>query len=155
MNTLEILSPKSEIEVSDFVPTKSATAIYLEDLQVHLANCLNRHEWDHVDLKTYVAVNFQAFMQHMSEPIVTTRKAFIERYKNLCRTHPEYSYEVEHVNADVDDARGTAIVWYVLSIWGHPKGVERKSVSVNTWERNKGKWLCVKQTGIRGIGWGI
>lgn len=92
-----------------------------------------------------------AYMEFTTEPYVTSREAFINRYKTLCEEHKGYSFEMSDAEASVDEAKDAALVWFKLRIWGHPEGVEREGVYVSMWRRMKGNWVCHRQNGVRGM----
>lgn len=149
LSSLDMLSPAPTCP--EEAPTKSATAYFLQDLHAHIISILNRREWTHPDLSIYFSPDMTAYMEFTTEPYVTSREAFIGRYKTLCEENEGYGFEMIDAEASVDEAKGAAVVWFKLRIWGHPEGVEREGVYVSMWRRTKGNWVCHRQNGLRGM----
>lgn len=149
LSSLDILSPPTTTACS--APAKTPAALFLEDLHVHIVHILNIRQYDHPDLETYLHKDLTAYMEHVDEPYVTSREAFLDRYRAIIKESPGYRFEAVDVNASVDETKNAALVWFRLRIWGHPEGVEREGVYVSMWKKSKGVWVCHRQNGIRGM----
>ncbi|KAF2165269.1 hypothetical protein M409DRAFT_56136 [Zasmidium cellare ATCC 36951] len=149
LTSLDILSPPST--TPSLKPPKCPTALFLESLHHHIVSALNARDFENPLLTTHLSPNMAAYMEFTSSPYVTTREAFINRYRTLVAENVNYRFELAEVEASVDEAKGKALVWFKLRIWGHPEGVEREGVYVNMWKRIRGQWICERQNGVRGV----
>lgn len=96
--------------------------------------------------------DYAAYLEYAGRPYVRGRSAFMEQHRNFGRAHPNYTFEVDSALADMNEKNGTAMVWLLLKVTGHPMNVKRESVTIVFWKRIAGKWKAYKQTGIRGAG---
>ena len=113
---------------------------------------LNDRDWDHSYIRQYIAPNITAYMEHLEEPHATTREEWLAGFQKNGEDNPEYGFECISANAEVDERKGTASVYFVMRIRGHPAGTVKESVTRITWSRSRGKWVAIKQNGIRGVG---
>jgi hypothetical protein len=148
--SLSILAPKPWVPQQNRAQT-SPDAALLESLSRQLINCFCTQDWDNPLLKL-ATPNFSAYIDH-AEARVRSFDEHVEFHKSLHLAHPEYVYEVDNVSADVDDEKGLASVWALLTVTGYPAPIRRESLTVLSWRRRKGKWRCYKQLGIRGVNW--
>lgn len=56
------------------------------------------------------------------------------------------------ISANVNEKNGTATVWLLLKVMGHPRTLIRENVTITHWKRKQGQWRAYKQTGMRGFG---
>jgi hypothetical protein len=89
-------------------------------------------------------------VEHSTQPDVTSREQLMTRYREVIEGTPNYRTEIQSIAADVDEEKGTAMVWMKLRVTAQE--VQRQSVTVTYWERVKGCWRCLMQDGIRGMG---
>jgi hypothetical protein len=149
-SSLDILKPKPWVPQQGSAKA-SPDAALLESLSRQLIECFCTQDWDNPLLKL-ATPNFSAYIDH-AEARVRSFDEHVEFHKSLHLAHPEYVYEVDNVNADVDDEKGLASVWALLTVTGYPAPIRRESLTVLSWRRRKGKWRCYKQLGIRGVNW--
>lgn len=64
--------------------------------------------------------------------------------------YPEYDCYPISIIADVDEREGTANVWVIMSVTGHPPTVRKESVTILHWVRGCNGWVMVRSVGIRG-----
>lgn len=145
-------SPSSSYDSS----AQISTAAYLEDLSARIIGRIRNQDWSHRDWVEHVGDNFTvyapaAFLEQLNYPSTSTREAYIESYKAFIKANPEYDCDPVSIEADVDEREGTAKVWIVMSVTGHPPLVRKESVSILHWVRTKDRWVAVKQVGIRGF----
>lgn len=148
-----VSSPSSSSNGSN---RNSSTVKQLEYISARVIDLIRTHNWTHKDWKLYVAENFTtyapaAFLEQLSNPTTTTRQAYIDNYKAFADANPEYDCEPVSIEADVDEKEGTAKVWIVMSVTGHPPSVRKESVTILFWVRTDDRWVLVKQVGIRGF----
>jgi hypothetical protein len=149
-SSLDILSPKPWVSRQDRAKV-SPDAALLESLSRRLIECFCTQDWEN-PLLSLATPNFSAYIDH-AEARVRSFDEHVEFHKMLHLAHPEYVYEVDNVSADVDDEKGLASVWALLTVTGYPAHIRRESLTVLSWRRRKGKWRCYKQLGIRGVNW--
>jgi hypothetical protein len=150
-SSLSILAPKPWVPQLDPSKSTSPDAALLENLSRQLINCFCTQDWNN-PLLQLATPNFSAYIDH-AEARVRSFDEHVEFHKALHAAHPEYVYEVDNVSADVDDGKGLASVWALLTVTGYPAQIRRESLTVLSWRRRKGKWRCYKQLGIRGVNW--
>lgn len=148
MNSLDILGLSSKPSASQ---EKSPSAIHIEDLCARAANVISTRNWDDQILLDHFAPDFEAFVEHSDTPVVRGAKDWMKVYAKLAADNPDYRNEVVSMISDVDEKAGTATVWMLMRIFGHPKDMVRESVTIIHAVRRNGKWLVLKQRGIRGI----
>ena len=155
MGSLHFLIPDQEAasDHSSTVASTSSTARYLEELTARLTDHVANREWTHPDWRDYLIPEYTAYLEYSEHPITKTRKAYLENSKAFVDAHPTYILQRVAISAEVNENNGTAVVWQLLKVKGHPANVERESVTLVYWRRQAGKWRAYKQTGIRGIDW--
>lgn len=137
-------------------PHKSpSTKCYLEQLNARMVGRVSDHDWTHTDFQDFMDPDYKAYLEYNDIPMSKNRDEYLENFKSFTNAYPDYSIGIHSINADVDDKHGKAKVWLFLRVYGHPKDLVRESVTVVHWRRKKGKWVCYKQNGIRGICWHV
>jgi hypothetical protein len=131
-------------------PPKSAATLELEAITLHLYQLVATHQFSHPDFERYIVPNFTAHVEHSAQPDVTSREQLMTRYREIIEGTPNYRTEVQSIAADVDEGKGTAMVWMTLRVTANE--TQRQSVTVTYWEHVKGHWRCIMQDGIRGLG---
>jgi hypothetical protein len=130
---------------------KSNNTKMLEKLATKMVMHIARHDFDHPDIKKYLIDDYAAYLEYQSKPFMKGREAFVENYRAFAKANPGYGLVVESIHADTNEKNGTSAVWMLLKVTGHPEGVIRESVTVQTWKRGDGMWKAHRQTGIRGV----
>lgn len=149
MNSLQLLSPPASTTSES--GEKNATALYLENLSACVAKCISTRNWSHPVFEHF-APDFQAFVEHSPTPFIRSAKEYITVYDEIAAKHPNYRSELLSVSGDVNEEEGTATVWLLLRIFGHPdENTVKESVTVAYFSRRNGKWWFMKQHGIRGM----
>lgn len=131
---------------------KTPTAKLIEDLNKRLVRHISDHDWDHPDFAEYVSEDYRAHLDYHDVPHIVGRDNYIASYRRFTEEHPAYRIEAISTVADVHENHSNAVVWMVLKVEGHPKDVQRESVTVMYWRRRAGKWQVYKQNGMRGAG---
>lgn len=92
-------------------------------------------------------------------PYTNNREDHLKNAAALKKANPLWRVDAHSFSADVDYARGTAIVWFTSGATGDPGNgdewtTNRESVSQLFWRRRKtdGEWECYRHCGIRGGG---
>ena len=155
MNSLHYLIPDQEAssDSSSIAVGTSSTARYLEDLTARLTDHVANRDWTHPDWADLLITDYTAYLEYSEHPITKTRASYLVNCKAHADAHPSYTLERVAISAEVNEKNGTAVVWQLLKVKGHPANVERESVTLVYWRRRGGKWSAYKQTGIRGIDW--
>lgn len=151
-NSLEMLLPHQLMESPQSRRQESTPAQLLEDLNCRITYRIATHDWTHPDFNELISEDYRSYLEYQSTPYACGRKTYIANYRAFVEANPAYWIEPICTVADVRDDNSTAVVWMLLRVSGHPRGVQRESVTVVHWRRRRGKWQAYKQTGIRGAG---
>ena len=69
--------------------------------------------------------------------------------KKVTKDIPQMKVEPKSTQADVDEERGTAVVWMSYDIVGRPEGFRGENVCQWHWRRGReGVWLCTRYEGL-------
>lgn len=134
---------------------KTATARFIEEATVKMLAHINNRLFCHSDFRDFIEPDYAAFLEYFPHPVCKGLNDYLDMYSAYAEATPDYHIHPISISADVNEKNGTAIVWLLLSVKGHPKNVERESVTTVHWRRRAGKWKGYKQTGIRGVNWFI
>ena len=135
------------------VPKRNTAAIQLlEDLTRQMVHRISAHDWYHLDFAELLSKDYSSYLEYHSDPYARGREAYIENYRAFVAANPTYSIEPISLMADINENNNTAMVWMLLKVKGHPRDVERESVTIVYWRKRGGKWQAYKQTGMRGAG---
>lgn len=150
--SLEFLLSQKEPLHSSKIYKKSTNAKLLERLADRLLVHVAEHDFSHPDLYEYIVEDYTAYLEYFTEEqLLKGRNTFLSSYQAFVDANPHYSVELESVIADVNEKNGTAAVWMLINVTGHPAGVRRQSVTMQQFKRKGGKWRAYKQSGIRGM----
>jgi hypothetical protein len=132
---------------------KSPTTLYIEQLATSLNGHISAHDFTHPELLHHLDENYTAHLEYLpgSSQHPRGRADFLEGFRRYVDAYPDYSMQIESIVAEVNEKNGTATVWLLLNITGHPKGLRRQSVTVQAYRRKGGVWRAVRQNGIRGV----
>ena len=147
MNSLAILGCPSKPSVA---VKKTPTTVHVEQLSKRVAECINARNWSDPVFEHF-APSFEAFVEHSEIPTVRSAKEYFEAYSAIVAGNPEYGNELLSISSVVNEKAGTATVWLLLRIFGHPQGMIKESVTIAHLARRNGKWFFTRQFGIRGI----
>ena len=129
---------------------RSPTAEYIEGLSARISQCIRDHNYDDPVFKLF-ANKFEGYIEHTYIRHLCGKDEYVQAQKNFAAAHPDYRNECVSMTTQLDDEEGTATVWMLLRIHGHPKDIIRESVTFFYWKLCKGKWLLHKQGGVRGV----
>ena len=152
MGSLSMLLSQNSASTKSGHTDRSSTVHLLEELSSNMIHRINTRDWTHPDFKDILTEDYVAYLEYQEEPVLRGREAYIDGYRAFAEANPSYSIELVSVNADVHEKSGTAGVWMLLKVVGHPSDVLRESVTIAYWRRKGGRWEGYKQTGIRGAG---
>lgn len=92
------------------------------------------------------------YLPHTSDSDIHSRSDWLDSYRKFAAENPEYFVEIASISASVNEKNGTATVWLLLKVTGHPNTLQRENVTISHWKRKQGQWRAYKQTGMRGFG---
>lgn len=92
------------------------------------------------------------YLPHSANPYCNSLEDWLENYRSFAAENPDYFVEVVSISASVNEKNGTATIWLLLRVTGHPVTLQRENVTVIHWKRKQGQWRAFKQTGMRGFG---
>lgn len=149
MNSLDILLPPRSL-LEDY-GQKSATTLYIEDLTASVPKCISERNWTHPVWKHF-APGFQSFIEFAEHPNIKSGKDWLELHKKISSSHPKYRLEVFSVSGHVDEEAGTATVWMVMRVFGHPdEKTVKENVTTAHVHRKDGDWYFTRHRSMRGI----
>lgn len=151
-SSLELLLSTQILTKTKSPQHRTPTAKLLEDLNKRLVRRISEHNWDHPDFTELMADDYRAHVEYQEVPYVVGRDNYIKNYRAFADAHPAYRLEPISTIADVHENNSTAVVWMLMKVDGHPKDVQRESVTLAYWRRRAGRWQAYKQTGIRAAG---
>jgi len=92
------------------------------------------------------------YLPHSSTPYINSLEEYLKNYDKFTKDNPDYYCEALSISASVNEKNGTATVWCLLRVTGHPCTLQRENVTVVNFKRKVGRWMAYKQTGMRGFG---
>lgn len=151
-SSLELLLSNELLTSPKRANHKTPTARLLEELCCRLVQHIADHDWNHPDFQELMADDYRSHLEYHDTPYAVGRDAYINNYRQFTETNPSYRIECVSAVADVHENNSTAAVWMVIKVDGHPRDVQRESVTIAYWRRRAGKWQAYKQLGMRGAG---
>lgn len=128
--------------------TDLASAKLLENLTELFVTVTDVSAYDDPNFLRHISPHFQwnivgVYLGH-------GRDEHFQKMREIRQANPDYHVEVLNVSADVQIGR--AKTWALMNITGFPSGVERESMLMFSWRRDKqGTWICYRHDGIRGV----
>ncbi|KAK4623935.1 hypothetical protein CLAFUW4_05510 [Fulvia fulva] len=109
--------------------------------------------WQHVDASYVVEYEHMACANTLpdSESPTLKLREQIQDVSKACKESPDFKVVFGDMRCEIDDSKGTAIVFANLETTGMPAGIVRQSVIAYHWRRTHGVWKCVRNRGIRGV----
>ena len=150
-SSLEMLLSERSCADNKYQQNKSPTAQLLVDLTCRVVQRVAAHDFTHPDFEA-MSDDYTAYLEYQETPLARGKQAYLDNYRAFTAANPDYTIQPISVVADVHENNCTASVWMLLKVDGHPRDVQRESVTIVYWRRRAGKWQAYKQTGIRGAG---
>jgi hypothetical protein len=147
-----MLLSQQSIANTEYQRNKSPTAQLLEDLTCRVVQHVAAHDFAHPDFDESMSDDYTAYLEYQETPLARGRQAYLDNYRAFTAANPYYTIQPISVVADVHENNCTASVWMLLKVEGHPRDVQRESVTIVYWRRRAGQWQAYKQTGMRGVG---
>lgn len=152
LSSLDILNPAPWAGTKQLEGTSDDTKM-LEALSVTMIRSAAAQDWEH-EIWQRLSANFVGeFSYGTTEEPVRNWKTFVAHHRAVRQQYPDYHFEIVDICIDVHERNGTASVYIMLKVTGHPSTLERASVLVLRWRRNGESWLCYREGVIRGVRW--
>ena len=134
---------------------KEWTEQHLERLSTQIIEFYNTRDYDGLLSADYLSTSFKMYLdyyQQSTEP--KDLASHVEEYKLLVKQYPEKHLKLTDAFCTLGHMHRIAHVYHNMELTGHPPGVVRRAMGIFEWRMAKGRWLCVKWTGMLGRGGG-
>lgn len=127
----------------------------LQALSIKIMEVANARDYDNEIILEYMSEDFRGIMVSSYDAAMssTSRAGFMDQLRMRVTEQPNYRFEAVSACAEVDEDQTKAVVWLTTrSIGFFVDELRAEGISKMDWRRRNGKWVCVKHTGMNGMG---